>query len=184
MTELALHILDIAKNSTRANAKNVVISVIADTRADTLRISVSDDGCGMDKELLSRVTDPFSTTRTTRRVGMGIPLFKQAAELTGGGLTIESTEGVGTETTAVFGLSHIDRVPIGNLGATMTALIGGSPDVDFRLLYEVDERKYEFSTVRVRELMDGVPLTEPEVLSYIGDMIDENIENINGGQQI
>lgn len=184
MTELALHILDIANNSTRAKAKNVAISVVADTAADTLTITVSDDGCGMDKELLERVTDPFSTTRTTRKVGLGIPLFKQAALLTGGSFSIESEPGKGTVTKAVFGLRHIDRVPLGNLGSTMTALAGGFPDTDFTLLYEWDGKKYEFSTVKFKEVLDGVPLSEPEVLNYIEDMIDENIENINGGQPI
>ena len=184
MTELALHILDIANNSTRAKAKNVTVSVTADTKADTLTISVSDDGCGMDKELLKRVMDPFATTRTTRKVGLGIPLFKQAAEFTGGSFSIESEIGKGTVTKAVFGLSHIDRVPLGKLGSTMATLIGGFPDVDFVLEYAVDNKKYEFSTLKLKEIMDGVPLNEPEVLNYIEDMIDENIENINGGQPI
>lgn len=181
MTELALHILDIANNSTRAEAKNVFITVIADTAADKLTITVADDGKGMSGELLSRVTDPFATTRTTRKVGLGIPLFKQAAEVTGGTLSIESTLGKGTATTATFGLSHIDRMPMGDLASTITTLIGGSPQTDFHLVYEVDGREYRFSTAEVREIMDGVPLDMPEVLGYIKEMLDENIENINGG---
>ena len=184
MTELALHILDIANNSTRAGAENVSVSVSADTVKDTLTIIVSDDGCGMDKQLLARVTDPFATTRTTRKVGLGIPLFKQAAELTGGGLDIESRPGEGTTVKATFGLKHIDRVPLGKLGQTLATLIGGAPDTEFSLVYELDGRKYEFSTLAAKAVMDGVPLSEPEVSAYIGDMIDENIENINGGQPI
>lgn len=184
MTELALHILDIAKNSTWANAKNVDISVTADSRADTMTITVSDDGSGMSEELLKRVTDPFATTRTTRKVGLGIPLFKMAAENTGGYLTIESKLGEGTTTKAVFGLSHIDRVPLGRLGSTVSALIGGAPDTDFTLHYDYDGRRYDFSTAEVRQVMEGVPLDEPEVMKFVEDMIDENIENINGGQPI
>ena len=184
MTELALHILDIANNSTRAKAKNVEISVDADTNADKLTISVSDDGSGMDDELLKRVTDPFATTRTTRKVGLGIPLFKQAAELTGGRLDISSKLGVGTTTRATFGLNHIDRLPLGKMGSTVATLIGGAPEVEFMLKYSVDGRTYEFSTTDVKAVMDGVPLTEPEVLKFIEDMIDENIENINGGTSI
>lgn len=181
MTELALHILDIANNSTRAKATEIKISVVADSREDLLTISVADNGCGMSEELLARVTDPFATTRTTRKVGLGIPLFKQAAESTGGALTITSKVGVGTTTTATFTLSHIDRVPMGDLTATMTTLIGGAPETDFVLHYEVDGRAYEFDTSPVREIMEGIPLSEPEVLGYIGEMIAENIENINGG---
>ncbi|MFR1565782.1 MAG: sensor histidine kinase [Christensenellales bacterium] len=184
MTELALHILDIANNSTRAGAKNVAVTVSGDTVKDTLAITVSDDGCGMDKQLLARVTDPFATTRTTRKVGLGIPLFKQAAEFTGGGLQIDSRPGEGTTVKAVFGLKHVDRVPLGRLGQTFATLIGGAPDTEFSLVYELDGRKYEFSTREIRTVMDGVPLSEPEVSAYIGDMIDENIENINGGQPI
>lgn len=184
MTELALHILDIANNSTRANAKNVEISVIADTLSDKLTIIVADDGCGMDEELLKRVTDPFATTRTTRKVGLGIPLFKQAAELTGGGLTVTSKVGVGTTTTATFGLKHIDRLPLGAVGSTFATLIGGAPETEFALNYEVDGRKYRFSTSDVKAVTEGIPINEPEILKFIEDMIDENIENINGGTSI
>lgn len=181
MTELALHILDIAKNSTRANAATVKIEVIASTREDKLTICISDDGCGMSEELLNSVTDPFATTRTTRKVGLGIPLFKQAAETSGGELTITSKLGVGTTTRATFTLSDIDRVPLGDLAGTVAALIGGSEQTDFVLHYEVDGREYDFSTAEIREIMEGVPLSEPEVLGYIEGMIAENIENINGG---
>ncbi len=184
MTELALHILDIAKNSTRAGAKTVSITVNASHAENSLTISISDDGCGMSEELLKRVTDPFATTRKTRKVGLGIPLFKMAAESTGGGLEITSRLGVGTTTTARFTLNHIDRVPMGKLGETLSVLIGGSPDTDFELHYELDGKAYDFTTKEIREIMEGVPLNEPEVMGYIGDMIDENIENINGGQTI
>lgn len=184
MTELALHILDIANNSIRAEAKHVTVSVTADTRADRLTISVSDDGCGMSEELLGRVTDPFATTRTTRKVGLGLPLLKQAAEVTGGGITIRSKVGEGTTTEAVFGLSHIDRMPMGDLASTMRVLICGAPSTDFVLRYEVDGRRYDFDTAEVRSVMDGVPLDEPEVASYIEEMLRENIETINGGVYI
>jgi hypothetical protein len=181
MTELALHILDIAKNSTRALAKLVNISVCADTKENTLTISVADNGKGMSKELLNSVIDPFATTRKTRKVGLGIPLFRQAALHTEGSFNIESEEGVGTKTTAVFTLDHIDRVPMGDLPGTITVLIGGDPEVDFTLYYKVDDREYEFDTRPVREIMEGIPLSEPEILAYIEGMLAENLENINGG---
>ena len=182
MTELALHILDIANNSTRAEAKTVTIKVFADVEKDELYISVSDDGKGMSEELLASVTDPFATTRKTRKVGLGIPLFKQASEMSGGTFSIESVLGKGTTTTATFKLSDIDRVPLGDLASTMTTLIGGAPETDFVLYYAVNGREYEFSTVEVREVLgEDVPLGEPEVIAYIGEMLAENIENINGG---
>ena len=181
MTELALHILDIAKNSVRANASLVNIEVVASILEDKLVITISDNGCGMDEKLLSSVTDPFATTRKTRKVGLGIPLFKQASEQSGGNFSIESTLGVGTKTTASFTISDVDRVPLGSLAETMVTLIGGSPETDFSLYYSLDGKSYEFNTAEVREIMEGVPLSEPEVLGYIEEMIAENIENINGG---
>ena len=182
MTELALHILDIANNSTRAKAKTVTIKVIADTNSDELVISIADDGTGMSEKLLASVTDPFATTRTTRKVGLGIPLFKQASETSGGTFSIESVLGKGTTTTATFKLSNIDRVPLGDLPSTMTTLIGGAPETDFELYYAVDGREYSFATAEVREILgEEVPLGEPEVIAYIGEMLADNIKNINGG---
>lgn len=184
MTEIALHILDIANNSTRAEASRVDISVDADSAKDTLTVTVADDGKGMSEEFLARVTDPFATTRTTRKVGLGIPLFKQAAELTGGELKIRSGLGKGTTVTAMFGLSHIDRVPLGDMGSTMTTLIGGAPDTDFTLSFTADGKEYRFSTKEVKEMLGDVPIESTEILNYIEEMIDENIENIIGGQPI
>ena len=181
MTELALHILDIAKNSTRAKATKVTINVWVSTVKNELVIEIADNGSGMDEELLARVTDPFSTTRTTRKVGLGIPLFKQSSELCGGEFTIKSKLGEGTVTRATYELNHLDRVPMGDLAGSIAVLIGGSPEVDFTLDYRVDERQYLFSTEPIREIMEGIPLDEPEVLSYLQDMMAENIKNINGG---
>lgn len=184
MTELALHILDIAKNSVRAHASRVEILVDVSSERNLLTVSVSDNGCGMSDELKNSVTDPFSTTRKTRKVGLGIPLFKQAAETTGGEFSLESELGVGTTTTATFVLDSIDRVPLGDVAGTMTTLIGGDEHVDYVLTYRVDGREYVFDSARVREIMEGIPLSTPEVLGYIEDMIAENIENINGGIDI
>ena len=181
MTELSLHILDVANNSTRANAKNVEIDVIASEKDDSLIITIVDDGDGMSEELLNRVTDPFATTRSTRRVGLGVPLFQQSAIQTGGEFKIESKRGEGTKVTAKYVLSSIDRMPLGDLPGTMATLIGGAEQTEFTLRYIVNEREYEFSTVPIREMMDGVPLSEPEVNGYIQSMISENIEKINGG---
>ena len=123
MKELSLHILDIAQNSVKAGATLIQITIEEDTVADTLRITVADNGCGMDKDLLQRVRDPFTTTRTTRKVGMGIPLLEAAAVQCGGGLDIQSQPGVGTTLTAWFGLSHIDRAPVGDMPGTMGVIV-------------------------------------------------------------
>lgn len=181
MTELSLNILDIANNSTRAGATLIEIGISADTKADKLTVSIRDNGSGMDETLLKKVTDPYSTTRTTRRVGLGIPLYKMAAEQTGGGLEIESELGKGTILTATFGLSSVDRAPLGSVGDTLMTLIGGTPDCEFTLDYRLDTNVYRFDTREIKELLGEDELSDGEVLLYLKAMIDENIENVNGG---
>ena len=131
MPEISLNILDVAENSTRAGASLVTINVTADTDADRLTIQIGDNGCGMSEEQLSHVTDPFYTTRTTRKVGLGVPFFKMAAESAGGSFSIHSQIEKGTEVTAEFGLSHIDRMPLGDINSTIHNLIVYHPDTDF-----------------------------------------------------
>ncbi len=181
MEELALNILDIACNSVRAKASLIRIDVTADTKKDVLQISVSDNGKGMSEEFLKTVTDPFATTRTTRKVGMGIPLFKMAAESADGAFSITSKVGVGTTTKASFALSHIDRMPLGDVAGTMVALIGQAEKADIVLTYSVDEREYVFDTRDVKRILDGVDINSTEIIVYLKEMIDENITNINGG---
>ncbi len=181
MEELALNILDIACNSVRAEASLIKIDIVADTVKDVLLISVSDDGKGMSEEFLRTVTDPFATTRTTRKVGMGIPLFKMAAENSDGSFLITSKVGVGTTTKATFALSHIDRMPLGDVAGTVVALIGQAEKADIVLNYSVDGKEYVFDTRRVKEILDGVDINSTEIIVYLKEMIDENITSINGG---
>lgn len=180
MDELALNILDITKNSVKAGAKNISVAVEIDPAADVLRIEIADDGCGMTPEFLAKVTDPFTTTRTTRKVGMGIPLFKMTAEITGGSFEIDSEAGKGTRVAATFVLSSIDRPPLGDVGFTAATLISGSPNVRFVFKYAYGNRVYVFDT----DELTGFDVTDAFVVKYVGDMIGENIENINGGQYI
>lgn len=175
MPELSLNILDVAKNSVTAGASLITITVCADTAADTLRIAIADNGCGMSEEQVARVTDPFFTTRTTRKVGLGIPFFKMAAELTGGSFRIESTLNVGTTTTAIFGLRHIDRMPMGDLPGTMSTLIQASPEIDFVLDYSADGSAFTMDTREFRQILGDLPLNAPEILSYIEGFLSENI---------
>ena len=181
MEELALNILDIACNSARANASLITIEITASSKTDSLEIIVSDNGKGMDEEFLKTVADPFSTTRKTRKVGMGIPLFKMAAESAGGEFSIESAVGVGTRTRATFGLSHIDRMPLGDVASSITALIGQATDSDIVLKYRVNEEEYVFDTREVKDILQGVDINSAEIIVYLKEMIDENIAKINGG---
>ena len=179
MKELSLHILDIAENSVKAKASKVEITVSEDTKNNLLTIEIKDNGCGMSEEFLKKVKDPFSTTRTTRRVGMGLSLFEAAAEQCGGKLEISSKEGVGTEVLVTFRLNHIDRAPLGDMAGTMQTLIGGSPDMDFIYRHKKDGKEFLLDTAQIRETLAGVPLDTPEVILWIGDFINEGINELN-----
>jgi len=176
MPEISMNILDVAQNSVTAGAKLTQIDIIADDAEDTLAVVISDNGRGMTAEQVAQVTDPFFTTRTTRKVGLGVPFLKMAAELTGGNFSIESAPGRGTTTKAVFGLSHIDRMPVGDIAGTMTVLIGSNPDIDFVLRYSAGGNAFELDTNELRAVLEGIPLSQPEVLTYITGFINENID--------
>ncbi len=177
MRELALHVLDIAENSVKANATLVTIEISAVENLLTIRIS--DDGKGMSEDFLKKVTDPFTTTRTTRKVGMGIPLFKQAAETSGGTFEIKSELGVGTIVTVTFQLDDIDRMPLGNVAETATTLL--YPNCDFVWKYRVGENEFVFDTREVKEELGDIPIDSPEIVVFLKSMLKENIESINGG---
>ncbi len=181
MRELSLNILDIAQNSVVADAKTVTITVAADTANDSLVISIADDGKGMSEAMLKSVVDPFTTTRTTRKVGMGIPLFKESAEVTGGSFEIKSTLGVGTTTTAMYVLSSIDRMPIGDLAGTMQSLFTVNNDINFVLKVRNGDEEYEFSTDDAKRILEVNSLEDPDVSVAIYGMLDENIKELLKG---
>ena len=178
MKDLSMHIMDILQNSTRAGATEVTLEVLEDAAADTLTIRFIDNGCGMDAETVQKVINPFFTTRTTRKVGLGLPLLKQNTEQTGGSLDIQSEKGKGTTVTAVFGRSHLDRPPMGDLAGTIVLTASAYPDIRFIFHYNNGETDYVFDTVEVNEALDGISIQEPEVIQYLKEMIQENIGNV------
>ncbi len=184
MVELSLHILDIVQNSIKANSKLIEITISEDTRANLLSITIRDDGCGMEPDFLKNVTNPFCTTRTTRRVGMGISMFKSAAELTGGSFDIDSAVGEGTVIRACFVYDSIDRQPLGDMAATMVALINAKPDIDYLYRHSYNGNEFEFDTRQIKSVLgEELCLAEPEILRWIEDNIKNEIENIYGGAQ-
>ena len=174
MPELSLNILDVAENSVRAEASLIEICVEENTETDTLTIIINDNGRGMDSMTAVRVTDPFYTTRTTRRVGLGLPFYRMAAELTGGSLSITSKPGEGTSVKATFGLSHIDRMPIGDINGTIAALIHCNPEIDFVYCHSVDGRKLRLDTRELRNVLGDIPFNTPEVAAFISEYLREN----------
>jgi anti-sigma regulatory factor (Ser/Thr protein kinase) len=175
MEDISLHILDVVENSIGAGASNVEILLVEDTGNDLLSIEIKDDGAGMDEETRKMVTDPFFTTKTVRRIGLGLPLLKQAAEECDGSFSVSSEKGKGTIVSARFRRSHIDRKPLGDIGATMTVLIAGNPDVDFVLHYVRDDYDYGLNTAEIRDELEGVPINSPEVLKVLRKDIDKGL---------
>lgn len=171
LRELSLHILDLVENSINASATRVCIRVTEDTSSDELSLQVVDNGRGMDPDLATRAADPFVTTRTTRHVGLGLPFLKQAAEMCNGTFTIDSTPGTGTTVTATFQLSHIDRMPLGDIAGTLLTLIIGYPQVDFEYSHVVNGKASQIDTRSIRAELGDVSLSEPEVIAYLRSQI-------------
>ena len=181
MQEISLNILDIVQNSVRAGASVIEVEVYEDLAEDMLFFSVKDNGCGMDEEMVQRVMDPFVTTRTTRKVGMGISLLRSAAQATGGDVELSSKLGEGTFIKATFSHSHIDRQPLGNMADTMTSLISMNSHIDFRYKHTFNSNVFELDTKEMKEILGEVPLSDPTVAAWLREYIGEGISNIYGG---
>lgn len=184
MKELSLNILDIAMNSVKAEATRIDIE-IRETE-DELEFSVSDNGYGMSEEMIRRVTDPFCTTRTTRKVGLGIPFLRMAAEQTGGSISITSRErskypnDCGTKTSAKFFKKHIDYTPLGDIISTVCTLIQGSPEIDFTFTHTGPGFSVRLSTAEMRELLvPDVPLSSAEVITWTADYLREQYNAVS-----
>ena len=172
MKEIALYVLDIAQNSITAGAAHVDIT-LAEEDGD-IAFTIADDGRGMSPQLLATVSDPFTTTRTTRKMGLGLPLLRMAAEQTGGSLTIDSTQGVGTTVTALFRPAHIDCPPVGDMADTITLLLQGAPQLELHYTHAIEENAFQLTTEELRaQLGPEISLAEPEVILWIRDYLQE-----------
>lgn len=181
MTEISLNVLDVAENSIRADASLVEICINANREKNRLTVVIRDDGCGMNEEQLAKVEDPFFTTRTTRKVGLGIPFFKMAALSTGGDFRISSEVGKGTEVRAEFVLDHIDRMPLGDINGTIYTLVEFNLTVDFIYMYRYDDREFILDTRQMRQILGDIPFDVPEVAAYIREYLEENKRDVDGG---
>ena len=187
MRELSLHILDVVQNSLEAGATRIQLLINEDLRADRLTIEVIDNGRGMNQELLRRVLDPFVTTRTTRRVGLGLPLLAAAAERCNGKLEIQSELGKGTTVMVTFQHSHIDRAPLGDMVSTLISILLSNPLVDFEYEHRVgaappneasprfEAREFRFSTREIRAELGDVPLSHTSVIQWLREFLTENL---------
>ena len=175
MRELSLHIMDIIENGLVAGASLIRLSVQEDRVESWLRITISDNGRGMSPDMLRQAVDPFYTTRTTRRVGLGLSLLKEASKRCDGDFRIQSKEAEGTEVHVSFRLDHIDLAPMGDIAGSLSALIMGNSDVDFVYTHDVDGKVFQLDTRQIRKELDGVPINHPQVIKYISDSIRETL---------
>ncbi len=181
MRDLSLHLIDIIQNSVSAKASRVSVRLTAVTSNNRLILEIADNGVGMDEAFVKSVIDPFVTTRTSRKVGLGISLLKASAERAGGSFDISSVRGKGTTLTASFEISNIDRLPLGDISETVLNSIISNPEIDIEVVFSSVRDKFEFDTADVKKQLDGVPINEFEVVNWIRKYIDEGIKNTFGG---
>jgi anti-sigma regulatory factor (Ser/Thr protein kinase) len=177
MKELSLHILDIVQNSIRAGATSIKIIVAENLPKNSYEISIRDNGCGMDNQTLTQITDPFFTTGK-KKTGLGIPLFKQHAEAAGGSLTIKSEKEKGTTVEAIFEHNHIDRQPMGDIAGTIIGLIRSSPEIEFIYRHSFNNKHFTINTNEIKNELKEININNLEIISFLTDMINENIEEI------
>lgn len=180
MNDLSLHIIDIIQNSLSAGASLISITVKELEPDNLMVIEITDNGKGMTAKQVESLDDPFFTSRTTRRVGMGIPLFRDSARQSGGDLAVYSEPGQGTTVKATFELDHIDRPPLGDVANTVILMVAANPEKDFRFSYIFNDKVYMFDTIEVKEVLEGLPLNDPSVIRMLTDMVRANIEDIKG----
>ncbi|AFA49453.1 ATP-binding protein [Acetobacterium woodii] len=178
MKELSLHILDITQNSIRAKAKLVKLTIFESRDNNELTIIIEDDGCGIPADMLLTITDPFVTTRTTRKVGLGLSLFKAAAEACNGYFEITSTPGVGTKVVGSFERDHIDRVPLGNMADTILTMVMSFGATDLIYEHTIDKQQFIFDTREIKETLEVESLNEPDILNWIRGFVKEGLEEI------
>ena len=175
MREISLHILDLAANSVSAGATTIKIEIEEDQVTDTLLVRITDNGKGMNPEIVTMVTDPFVTSRTERKVGLGLPLLKEAAEACNGSLSISSEEGNGTTVEVRFQLSHIDRMPLGDLVDTLLTLEVGTPEVHWIFWIRKDGKEFYFDDQDLKRELGDLPLCNPEVIRYLRSIFSEGV---------
>ncbi|MFZ6016924.1 MAG: ATP-binding protein [Nitrospirota bacterium] len=178
MEDISLHILDIVENSIAAGADKIEIKILEDIKKDIFLIEIKDNGKGISQEVLKKVMDPFYTTRTTRRVGLGLSFLYQSAKEAEGDISITSDEGTGTVVSAHFKHSHIDRKPLGNIVDTLIVLIAGNPDINFLYEHRRDDKTYSVNTEDIKSELEGIPINSAGVIKLIKEDIQSGLRNI------
>lgn len=178
MKELSMHILDIAMNSVKAEARLIEIKIEESIKNNSIKITIKDDGKGMSKEVLEHVTNPFYTTRTTRKVGLGLPMLKEASERCNGYLKISSELGIGTVVESVFERNNIDRAPLGNIGDTILVIINALTNCELIYNHEVDGNEFQISTKQLKEILGDADINDSNIIMWVKDYVNENIKEL------
>lgn len=174
LQDLAMHILDLGENAIRANADFIVIELLLDDVADTISLIIKDNGCGMDEEMLKRVVDPFYSTRTTRKIGLGLPFIKELSELCNGSFELTSQVNQGTTLRVVLQKSHWDTPPLGDVGEAIMMLVQAKPTIDYQFHYR-HQIDFYVDTCEIKEQLEDVSIAELEILLWLKEYINENI---------
>ena len=175
MQDLSLHILDVVENAVASHAAHVAIRITEDPDKDQMVVEIEDDGDGIPAHLVEKVVDPFFTTRTTRKVGLGLSLLQQAARACEGDLQVQSTPGEGTLVRAQFRYNHIDLKPLGDMASTMVTLVVGNPHMDFQYQHRKKDKTFVFDTVEFKRELEDVPIVHPKVVQFIRDEIKRGL---------
>jgi anti-sigma regulatory factor (Ser/Thr protein kinase) len=178
MKDLSLHILDIAQNSIRAKARMIEISIFESSADDSFKLVIKDNGNGMSPEQLEKAVDPFYTSRTTRKVGLGLSLLNQNAMQSGGTMNIQSQAGIGTEVEAIFKASHIDKPVLGDIAKTIVLVTGANKEIEITYRHVKDGEEYVFNSFEIQQELDGVSISSPKILKFLEDMINQNLDAI------
>jgi len=181
LRELSLHLIDIAENGIAAGADLITIKVSEREKDNLMEIAIADNGRGIPSALLEKVADPFFTTKTTRRIGLGLSLFQDAATRCEGEFHIRSEEGKGTEVSASFKLDHIDLAPLGDMAGSISCLIMGNPGVDFSYAHEINGESFIMDTRDIRKELDDVAINTPEVIRWIMNTINDSLKSLKSG---
>ncbi|MDD2495791.1 MAG: ATP-binding protein [Tissierellia bacterium] len=178
MKELSMHILDIVMNSVKAEASLIEIEIEDSIKNNIIRIIIKDNGRGMSEETLNNVTNPFYTTRNTRKVGLGLPMLKEACERCNGNFKIVSEFGKGTMVESFFERNNIDRAPLGSMGVTMMTIINSLDDCELIYNHKTDKNSFQLSTAKIKEILDGIDIKSNDIMLWIKEYVDENIKEL------
>ena len=182
MKELAMHVYDLMENSMAAGAKDVKLTIKDSLKDNVFHFTIEDNGKGMSKEFLAKVTDPYTTSRTTRKVGLGLPLIKMNTERCGGGMKIESEVGVGTKLEFWFEHNNWDRPPMGDLSGTLVMLLSAHEDIHFVITYKTDKDEFVLDTDELKEALDGMSMNDIHIINYLKEMVEENLKEIGANE--